>query len=435
LADADDKLKGSAQAEGGQNGAERAERGQSVSARPEIKKEAVDETLKELEAEKKRRAAAKPKKPLLTVLFWLFFYVTLPAVFISRLAKRVKIPISVKMLVIYALVFGVIISAFTVFFISSVAGHLEPGVRTDEYLKALKITAGLLAAVFGIVFTALVAVVSTLMLNPIRKITDKIDDITTEDLSQRLEIIDTQDELMELTDRINEMLDNIEESFARQQNFVSDASHELKTPIAVIQGYANLLRRWGAEKPDILNEAIEAIRRESDNMRRIVDQLLLLARLGKMSMNKTVFNLCEVVGETVSDYGVMSGGHKLTFSGPPEILVETDKNLLLESVRTLVDNAIKYTPEGGEISVDCNLITDGERRVTVSVTDTGIGISKEDLPKVFDRFFRCDRARGRETGGSGLGLTIAKSIVEMMGGKIGAESSVGNGSTFTITLY
>ena len=149
-------------------------------------------------------------------------------------------------------------------------------------------------------------------------------------------------------------------------------------------------------------------------------------------MNKTRFNLCEVLDDMVDGYRVVNTTHKITFNGDAEITVDTDKNMLLESVRTLVDNAIKYTPAGGKINVSSFL--EGEKAV-IRVTDTGVGISAEDLPKVFDRFYRCDKARGRDSGSSGLGLTIAKSIVEMMGGKIFVESEVDKGSTFTIELY
>ena len=396
------------------------------------KKEAVEETLREITVERTEDAQKKKTPVWLTVLKWVFFPITALVMLYNAFTKKVKVSISVKMLIIYTLVFALILTFFTMFYVSSMRQRLPDTEQAAAYLKELTVTSVILDIVFCVVFMALIAVVSTLMLNPIRKISDKIDDITSENLSERLEEIDTQDEIRELTDRINEMLDNLEESFTRQAHFVSDASHELKTPIAVIQGYSNLLKRWGAKDPAILEEGIEAISRESDNMKRIVEQLLLLARLGKFSMVKTRFNLCEVLDDMVDGYRVVNTTHAITFDGDEEITVETDKNMLLESVRTLVDNAIKYTPAGGEIKVSSRM--DGEKAV-IRVADTGVGISAEDLPKVFDRFYRCDKARGRETGSSGLGLTIAKSIVEMMGGEISVESEVGKGSTFTIELY
>lgn len=397
------------------------------------KKEAVEDTLKEITVEMAEAKKQKKKTPLaLEILKWVFFPITLLVMLFSTFAKKVKLSISVKMLIIYTLVFALILVFFTLFYVKSIQERMPASDEAASYIHQLTVTSIILDVVFAVVFMALVAVVSTIMLNPIRKMSNKIDDITSDNLSERLEVIDTQDEIRELTDRINEMLDNLDESFTRQAHFVSDASHELKTPIAVIQGYSNLLKRWGSKDPAILDEGIDAISRESDNMKRIVEQLLLLARLGKFRMVTTRFNLSEVLDDMIEGYRVVNTTHKIVFDGDAEILVETDKNMLLESVRTLVDNAIKYTPAGGEVHVSSKL--DGEKAV-IRVSDTGIGISPEDLPKVFDRFYRCDKARGRDGGGSGLGLTIAKSIVEMMGGKIFVESQLGEGSTFTIELY
>jgi signal transduction histidine kinase len=363
---------------------------------------------------------------------YVFFPFTLIAMLYKKATKNIKVPITIKMLMIYSLVFTVMLLFFTIFYLSSVSEHLSSTPEAVEYLHALRITTGILDSVFIVVFSALIAVVSSIMLHPIRKMSAGIDRITGENLSARLDIIDSQDELMELTDRINGMLDNIEESFLRQQNFVSDASHELKTPISVIAGYSNMLKRWGMKDEAVLGESIDSIAREAANMKRIVDQLLLLARLGKMNMTTERFNLCEVLDDMVEGYRMVSKAHKIFFKGEDGIFLVTDKNLLLESVRTLVDNAIKYTPEGGKITVECR--TKGESAL-INVSDTGIGISREDIPRLFDRFFRCDKARGRETGSSGLGLTIAKSIIDMIGGEILVESKVGKGSTFTIALY
>ncbi len=237
---------------------------------------------------------------------------------------------------------------------------------------------------------------------------------------------------MELTDQINEMLDSLQQAFERQENFVSDASHELKTPLAVITGYANLLRRWGKDDPKILDEAVEAIARESENMKRIVEQLLWLAKIGNFTLNNTVFNLYETVEDIVDGYKMVNTKHTISLSGDPSVTLETDKNLVTEAVRTLVDNAIKYTPAGGEINLNINKLAD---RAELSITDNAIGISSEDQQHIFERFYRCDKVRGRESGSSGLGLTICKSIIEMMGGTISVDSELGKGSTFKITFY
>jgi signal transduction histidine kinase len=238
---------------------------------------------------------------------------------------------------------------------------------------------------------------------------------------------------MELTNRINGMLDHIEETFKRQENFVADASHELKTPISVIAGYINMLKRWGAKDESILAEGIDAISRESENMRRMVEQLLLLARIGKINMHVTRFDADEALRDTVEGYRLSNEKHHtIVYETVGEVLVDTDKSLLVELVRILVNNAVKYTPEGGTVTVSVWIDANA---LKISVADTGVGIPAEDLPQLYDRFFRCDKVRGRESGGTGLGLTIAKSIADTLGGKIEVVSELGKGTTFTVTLY
>ncbi|MDE6397875.1 MAG: cell wall metabolism sensor histidine kinase WalK, partial [Clostridiales bacterium] len=190
--------------------------------------------------------------------------------------------------------------------------------------------------------------------------------------------------------------------------------------------------RWGKDDPAVLSEGIEAIARESENMQRIIEQLLLLARLGNFSLNATRFNLVEVVAEIAESYKMVDFTHAIVYRCHEDaITLETDKNLVTECVRALIDNAIKYTPEGGRITVSCEM---REGRAEICVEDTGVGIKEEDLPHIFERFYRCDKARGREKGSTGLGLSIAKSIVNTVGGEISVESTVGVGTKFTVTV-
>ena len=296
----------------------------------------------------------------------------------------------------------------------------------------MKITSVVLVIVFVALGAAIGNISSQYMMTPLRRMIDQIDKVDGNNLSLRLDAVDTQDELNELTQQINEMLDELESTFERQSNFISDASHELKTPISVIQGYANMLKRWGKADPALLDESIDTLLAEAENMKRIVEQLLLLAKIGNLTMNKTRFDMTGVINEAVEKYKVAGLNKEITFSGGGEILVETDKNMLVESARALIDNAIKYTPDGGKIEVGCRRIDDG---AVIYVKDNGIGIAPEHLPHIFERFYRCDKARSRAAGSSGLGLTITKSIVEMMGGKIEVESAENKGSTFKILLH
>ena len=241
--------------------------------------------------------------------------------------------------------------------------------------------------------------------------------------------MDSQDELRELTERINKMLDNLEQSFDRQKKFVSDASHELKTPIAVIQGYSNLLLRWGKSDPAVLDESLESIAREADNMKRIVEQLLLLAKIGRYMFTPENVELSAELSSVMDGYSLVCKTHKFEFVSNGEIFAKLDRNMFTECVRAVIDNAVKYSDENTAVTVT---LKSEDGYAVIKIADCGQGISEADLPHIFDRFYRCDKSRNRDAHSSGLGLTIAKSIVEMMGGTIEAESELKKGSVFTL---
>ena len=400
------------------------------------KRETVKDTIEEIKRENDARAKQKKRKAsdvALRVFSIIFFPITLVVMLIRKIFKSLKVGIAAKATVIFTLVFGLMIIGYVVFILASLNTLVQRGEElTALYMQRMIVTSSVLVAVFIALGAVLGGLSSQLMINPVRKITERVREISEENMSARLDPVDSQDEMMELTDQINEMLDSLQQAFERQENFVSDASHELKTPLAVITGYANLLRRWGKDDPKILDEAVEAIARESENMKRIVEQLLWLAKIGNFTLNNTVFNLYETVEDIVDGYKMVNTKHTISLSGDPSVTLETDKNLVTEAVRTLVDNAIKYTPAGGEINLNINKLAD---RAELSITDNAIGISSEDQQHIFERFYRCDKVRGRESGSSGLGLTICKSIIEMMGGTISVDSELGKGSTFKITFY
>ena len=401
------------------------------------KKEAVRDTLNELKSEAvhEKKVKRTPSETVFLIVKIIFFPVTLIAMGVRKFFKHFKVGITAKTTIVFTAVFGLMLIGFAAFTLASIGNLLKSGGNiTDAYMKRLIITSSVLVAVFIVLGSVLGGMTSRYMISPVSKMTERIKQITEENISSaQLDPVDSQDELMELTDRINAMLESLKDAFERQENFVSDASHELKTPLSVIAGYANLLRRWGKDDPQILNESVEAITRESENMKRIVDQLLWLAKLGDFALNNSIFNLYETVEDIVDGYKTVNIKHEITLDGDPSITLNTDKNLMTEAVRTLVDNAIKYTPAAtGKIDIRVARV-DGH--VELSITDNGIGISEADAAHVFERFYRCDKVRGRESGSSGLGLTICKSIVEMMGGNITLKSKLGEGSTFTITLY
>ncbi|MDR0904876.1 MAG: HAMP domain-containing histidine kinase [Oscillospiraceae bacterium] len=251
-------------------------------------------------------------------------------------------------------------------------------------------------------------------------------------LDTRLDVGGTQRELRELASAINGMLDRINDAYTAQVRFVSDASHELRTPIAVIQGYANLLNRWGKTDEKTLQESINAIRAEADSMKELVEQLLFLARGENRTITPDIepFDLAELAEEVAEEARLIDGTHefRVVSANAP---VCADKGLIKQAARVLIDNAIKYTDPGGIIALRTG-VKDGS--ATLSVTDTGIGIEEELLPRIFDRFVRADESRTRASGGAGLGLSIAKWIVTRHGGHLDALSRVGAGTRITIVL-
>ena len=241
-------------------------------------------------------------------------------------------------------------------------------------------------------------------------------------------------DLKGLEDAVNDLLDRMQAAYSQQSRFVSDASHELRTPIAVLKGYADLLERWGKDDPQVRDEAIAAIQAEAERMNRLVEQLLFLARgdSGRLQVKQEPLDLQDLMQETWEESRMIDAGHRWILDAPSPMPYLGDRDMLKQAVRILSDNAAKYTPEGGEIVLRANL--DSQGRPCLSVKDEGMGIKQEDVPHVFDRFFRSDPARSRQSGGAGLGLSIADWIVTRHGGYLEVYSWEGVGSRFTIVL-
>lgn len=382
---------------------------------------------KRIEKENEKSVSDKPIRPLWkTILMWVFFPVGLFDLWMHSAVKRYRMDISTKTALVNTAVFAVLFVFYTVIIFVVVCSANASG----EMIMRLVVIGILFFLGFTAVFVAASALSVKTMLSPVRKMISKMDEITGEDMSARLDPLGTRDELAELGERINSMLDGIEESFRRQSNFISDASHELRTPIAVIRGYSDLLSRWGKTDESVLDESIEAIRAEAANMKTIVDRLLYLAKLGDFKLQIKRFDLAEAVSDVVSAYQLTVTDKEITSEINGNIPVRADRSLAVEMIRIITDNAIKYTPAGGRIHITAKRAEDGG--ALVSVADNGIGISEEDLPHIFDRFYRCDKARERKAGSTGLGLAIAKSIAEMTGGNITAKSMLGKGSEFTV---
>jgi two-component system, OmpR family, phosphate regulon sensor histidine kinase PhoR len=221
-----------------------------------------------------------------------------------------------------------------------------------------------------------------------------------------------------------------------RQDFVANVSHEFKTPLTAIQGFAETLLGGALEDPKNNRRFLEIIREHAQRLARLTDDLLKLARIeaGKLELEFQPMSLAELI-EGCAETTLLKASRKeivLEIEVPPGLpAVYGDQSLLREVLQNLLDNAIQYTPPGGRILVSA---TTGARDAVVTVSDTGIGIPLADQERIFERFYRVDAARSREAGGTGLGLSIAKHIVDVHGGRIWVESQVGRGSDFSFSI-
>lgn len=276
-------------------------------------------------------------------------------------------------------------------------------------------------------------------LAPVGTVVSSVREIEATDLSRRLPVEKERDELGELTTTINGLLARLEEAFARreetieeQRRFASDASHELRTPLTSISGYARMLREWGLEDREKAGEGVDAIERESARMRGLVESLLILTRGDEgLKLEVEEANLAREAGEAVDAARPAAEGKVALSHETPglEVRASFDRGKVRQVISILIDNAIRYTPPGGEVVVRARR-QDG--RAAVEVSDNGPGIPEEQVPHLFERFYRADPARSTE--GTGLGLSIAEQIAAAHGGGIEVESVPGEGSTFTLLL-
>ena len=277
--------------------------------------------------------------------------------------------------------------------------------------------------------------ISRRILKPIREFTWTARSIEVERLGRRLDVPRARDELSELARTFNRMLDRLQEGFSQQQRFVSDASHELRTPLTVILGYSDMLSRWGREDKNILDEGITAIRSEAENMQQLIEKLLFLARADqkRQAVNKEAVDLAELLADTIEKMHTVTTSHEVTLSRNDPATVSADPVLLRQLLRIFLENSVKYTPPGGHIHAYSIRSNDGSS-VTVTLTDDGIGIAPEHQARIFDRFYRVDSSRTKETGGSGLGLSIARWIAERHDIKLVLKSAVDEGTTITLNI-
>jgi signal transduction histidine kinase len=288
----------------------------------------------------------------------------------------------------------------------------------------------------GVLFVASLGVgwvVAGRVLRPIGRITAVARDIQATDLSRRIELPGPEDELKQLADTFDAMLARLDAAFAAQRQFVADASHELRNPLAIIRTNVDVALADPRADPDDLRHTIVVVRRASDRMARLVDDLLALARRQEPILEHEPVDLGAAIVEASDDFMVPAAARGIVLDRAiaPGVIVIGDRDALKRAVANLLENAVRLAPAGSRIRLATG--SEGDR-AWIAVADEGPGIAPEDQAHVFDRFWRADKARARADGGTGLGLAIVRQIAESHGGQIRLQSKPGVGSSFVIWL-
>ena len=295
----------------------------------------------------------------------------------------------------------------------------------------------ILALIILPVLVAITAVIGWLIarhaFKPVRQITDNVDAITDgDDLTARIGLHRGRDEIHRLAATFDSMFDRLELSFNAEKRFASDASHELRTPVSIILAECEYARA-NAQTVEDYQESLDVVERQGRRMSRLINQLLNITRMdqGTQAISREEADFSELV-DVVTDEAVRASGKDFTVEKhiEPGVTANIDVGLMSRLVQNLVENACKYTPDGGKITVSLHA---AGGRATLTVSDTGIGIAKRDLGHIWERFWQADSSRGVDRG-SGLGLAMVKQIADAHGGKLSVESEPGQGSSFSYSM-
>ena len=277
-------------------------------------------------------------------------------------------------------------------------------------------------------------------MKPVVQITDAAKSISSTNLSTLLPETGKQDELDNLAQTFNRLFSRLKIDFERERSFTSNVSHELKTPVAVILGQANLLRRWGKDDPKQLEKSIGTILNESRSMEAIISNLLQLSRLesGKIQPEFSNFSLDEQINRIIHEFSLVSPDSDFTWeSEDKDLNLTSDAELFHQLLTIVIQNSIKFTAENIKIKISSKKIIDpktGKDFISVSIEDNGPGFEEDVIPHVFERFYRGDSAHVRAAGGSGLGLSIARAITASLNGPITAANSPSPGALIPASL-
>ena len=278
----------------------------------------------------------------------------------------------------------------------------------------------------------------------VRAMTDAAQKISGSNLTERLPVTDRGDDFDVLAKTFNDLLSRLQADFERERRFTADVSHELKTPLAVILGHANLLRRWGKHDPDRLEKSLSALIREAHSMEAIIGNLLQMTRLenGRVPLDKTSVAAAEFFNRLID--GTHSYAPYVSFTEHIEVpALYTDEELLYQACTAVISNSVKFAGENAHIELSIRPVLEAdslpdtsaaESACIISISDNGPGFGEDMLPHIFERFYRGDAAHTRGAGGAGLGLSIAASIMYTLGGSIRAENNQGKGACIILQL-
>ncbi|KIN32141.1 hypothetical protein B4073_1338 [Bacillus subtilis] len=301
--------------------------------------------------------------------------------------------------------------------------------NTEESLFLLKII--LIAASAAVCIASFFAgsLLARRIINPIRRLMITMKDIQRDKEFKTISLEgQSNDELYQMGLTFNEMAMMLKEHYDKQQQFVQDASHELKTPLTIIESYSSLMKRWGAKKPEVLEESIEAIHSEAVHMKKLTNQLLALAKSHQeLELDLKTIDLIEAARAVMQTLQSVYQRDILLETDKESLLVKADEERIKQLLTILLDNAIKYSEKPIEMSAGTR-----NGRPFLSVRDEGIEIPEEHIPHLFERFYRADEARNRKTGGTGLGLSIAKQIADEHGIELSVKSKPGQGTAVTM---
>lgn len=302
---------------------------------------------------------------------------------------------------------------------------------TFQSMMGYVLTTMLLMGIGAILSTALISYyLSNALISPIQQLRNSMQHVRDNGFVERSDFsYSAKDEIGDLLLIYNEMLDELDRSFRRQQQFVFDASHEMRTPIQAIEGHLSLIKRWGKNDPEVLEESIDVSLEELVRMKKMMEELLQLARQEEDGV-ATHVEVISLLQDLKCEFEMRSERIEVTIqSNVKQLFIRITEQAFLQIARNFLENSVRYSNDEVKITIT---ITQAENNSYIEFADNGIGISAEHLPYIYDRFYRVDGARSSSSGGTGLGLSITKMLISKYGGEVTVQSEVGKGTKFSV---